>query len=46
MNLVLTERTCKQCRAKLTEFESSHNKDLCMDCFKEKEESQKQDSSK
>jgi hypothetical protein len=38
MNLVLTERTCKLCKAKLTEFESTHNEELCIDCFKEKEE--------
>lgn len=35
MNLVLTEKTCKVCQLKLTEYEEKNNEGLCMDCHKE-----------
>lgn len=35
MNLVLTERQCKSCQVRLTEYEIENNSGLCMDCYKE-----------
>ncbi|MED4581936.1 hypothetical protein [Brevibacillus choshinensis] len=35
MNLVLTEKQCKSCQARLTEYEIENNGALCMECFKE-----------
>ncbi|WP_256973796.1 hypothetical protein [Brevibacillus brevis] len=41
MNLVLTEKTCKSCQARLTEYEIDNNGALCMECFKEEQGEQK-----
>jgi hypothetical protein len=38
LNLVLTERQCRVCRVRLTEYEIENNNELCMDCYKEKRE--------
>lgn len=35
MNLVLTERLCKSCQIRLTEFEIENNDGLCMECYKD-----------
>lgn len=35
MNLVLTEKTCKVCQAKLSEYEEKSNDGVCIDCYKE-----------
>ncbi|MFY0546411.1 hypothetical protein [Brevibacillus sp. H7] len=37
MLLILTETTCKICKAKLTEYEIKHKDGLCMECHKEEE---------
>ncbi|RXT15304.1 hypothetical protein [Ammoniphilus sp. CFH 90114] len=35
MNITLSERTCKQCGVKLTEYEAREKSGLCMDCYNE-----------
>ncbi len=35
MVLILTETTCKVCKAKLTEYEIRHKDEMCIDCHKE-----------
>ncbi|WP_183192533.1 hypothetical protein [Brevibacillus fluminis] len=35
MNLVLTEKQCKSCQVRLTEYEIENNRGFCIDCFKE-----------
>ncbi|CAM3254653.1 YhfH-like protein [Brevibacillus invocatus] len=35
MNLVLTEKMCKTCQARLTEYEIENNEGLCIDCYKD-----------
>lgn len=42
MNLVLTEKRCKSCDIKLTEYEASYKKGYCMDCYKEQEQKAKE----
>lgn len=41
MNLVLTEKLCKSCQARLTDYEIENNGALCMDCYKEEQSEQK-----
>jgi hypothetical protein len=41
LNLVLTEKQCKSCQARLTEYEIENNSALCMDCYKEEKDEQK-----
>jgi hypothetical protein len=41
MNLVLTDRTCKVCQAKLSEYEAKNNDGLCIDCYKEEKKETK-----
>jgi hypothetical protein len=41
VNLVLTEKQCKSCQARLTEYEIENNGALCMECFKEEQDEQK-----
>jgi hypothetical protein len=38
LNLVLTERQCRVCQVRLTEYEIENNNELCMDCYKENRE--------
>ncbi|WP_256481344.1 hypothetical protein [Brevibacillus ruminantium] len=40
MNLVLTDVLCKECKARLTEYEIENNDSVCMDCYKENNEEQ------
>jgi hypothetical protein len=35
MMLVLTEKCCRECKARLTEFEVKEKEGLCLECFKE-----------
>lgn len=37
MNIILTERKCRVCKTKLTEYEIEHKDGLCMDCYEELE---------
>lgn len=38
LNLVLTEVLCKECKARLSEYEIENNDSYCMDCYKEIDE--------
>ncbi|MBO8163596.1 MAG: hypothetical protein H0Z34_07790 [Brevibacillus sp.] len=46
MNLVLTERTCRICKTKLTEYEYEHKDELCMECYQEQMEQSDGDSNR
>ncbi|MFT9846008.1 hypothetical protein [Aneurinibacillus sp. REN35] len=35
MNIILTDRKCKQCGAKLTEYEVEEKDQYCMECYEE-----------
>lgn len=42
MHLVLTERLCKSCQIRLTEYEIENNNGLCMDCYKDSQTEEEQ----
>ncbi|WP_164553229.1 hypothetical protein [Brevibacillus marinus] len=46
MNIVLTERKCRVCKTKLTEYEFEHKDGLCMDCYEELANEKESSSSK
>jgi hypothetical protein len=41
MGVVFTNRKCKVCKIKLTEFEVSDKQQMCIDCYKENHEEAK-----
>ena len=41
MQLIFTNIKCKSCFIRLTEFEASEKRGLCMDCFRDKIEEDK-----
>jgi hypothetical protein len=42
--LILTEKRCIECKAKLSEFEVKEKEGLCLECFKERSESKRNPS--
>jgi len=43
VNLVLTERQCTSCQARLTEYEIENNAGLCIDCYKDSQKNEAKD---